>query len=310
VSEAVLEVEALGKRYGRRAALREVSFTARAGEIVGLLGPNGAGKTTVIRLLATLLEPSAGRFRVAGVASTRPAEIRRRIGVLPESAGYPATHTGAEFLRYHARLYGLPAPRAAEVADRLLAEVGLAGRAGSLVRTYSRGMRQRLGIARALVNDPAAVFLDEPTLGLDPAGHRGLLALLRDIAAVRRATVVLSTHTLPDVEEVCSAVVILDRGRVVSAGPVADVVAAVAAPGAARVRVPVDQLPAARRVLSGVAGLTVTEPGRDGAVAVAGTPVERALHALVTAGVPVLEWEQAPARLGDAFAAATSAGSL
>jgi ABC-2 type transport system ATP-binding protein len=309
----VLEVEELGKRYGSRAAVRAVSFAAGPGEIVGLLGPNGAGKTTLIRLLTTLLAPSSGRFRVAGVPSSRPVEIRRRVGALPESGGYPATQTGAEYLRYHAQLYGLTRRAAAEVADRLLAEVGLAARAGTPIRTYSRGMRQRLGIARALVNDPVVVFLDEPTLGLDPAGHRALLALLRGIAVRRRAAVVLSTHDLPDVEEVCSAVVILDRGRVVSAGPVADVVAAVAAPSGARVRVPAGAAVDARELLAGVPGVTVVAAAEQpGVLAVgsAGGAVDAALHALVTAGVPVLHWEVAQARLGDAFVAATSGGPL
>jgi ABC-2 type transport system ATP-binding protein len=174
-------------------------------------------------------------------------------------------------------------------------------------------MRQRLGIARALVNDPVVVFLDEPTLGLDPAGHRALLALLRGIAVRRRAAVVLSTHDLPDVEEVCSAVVILDRGRVVSAGPVADVVAAVATPSGARVRVPAGAAAAARELLAGVPGVTVVAAAdQPGVLAVdsAGGAVDAALHALVTAGVPVLHWEVAQARLGDAFVAATSGGPL
>jgi ABC-2 type transport system ATP-binding protein len=312
VPETVLDVEALGKRYGSRAAVRDLSFTAGPGEIVGLLGPNGAGKTTVIRLLTTVLAPSSGRFRVAGVPSTRPAEIRRRVGALPERGGYPATRTGAEYLRYHAQLYGLPHRRAAEVTDRLLAEVGLAERAGAPVRTYSRGMRQRLGIARALVNDPAVVFLDEPTLGLDPAGHRALLALLRGIADRRRATVLLSTHDLADVEELCSSVLILDRGRLVSVGRVADVVAAIAAPGGARLRVPAGAVVAARAVLAGLPGLTVTAPDQPEVLVVgpAGAPVDAALRALVAAGVPILRWEDARARLGDAFVAATSGGAL
>ena len=138
-----LEAHALTKAYRTVVALHELSFVAGAGEVIGLLGPNGAGKTTAIRVLTTILAPSAGRFAVAGVPHTRPAEIRRRIGVLPESAGYPDRQTGAEFLRYHARLYGHSAPSARATAAALLEEVGLAERGGSPIANYSRGMRQR-----------------------------------------------------------------------------------------------------------------------------------------------------------------------
>jgi len=195
---AAIEASRLTKRYGARTALDGISFTVEPGEVIGLLGPNGAGKTTTIRLLTTVLEPTGGTFSVTGIPGTRPTAIRQRIGVLPESAGYPARQTGAEFLRYHARLFGRTRHDASGLADRLLAEVGLADRAASRISTYSRGMRQRLGIARALVNDPAVVFLDEPTLGLDPAGQRQVLGIVRETAAERGATVVLSTHTLPE----------------------------------------------------------------------------------------------------------------
>jgi ABC-2 type transport system ATP-binding protein len=308
----MLELEALGKRYGRLDALRDVSFAAYEAEIVGLLGPNGAGKTTMIRLLTTMLAPTSGRFSVAGVPGNRPAEIRRRVGVLPESAGYPAGRTGADHLRFHARLYGSSRRRAAEVADTLLAEVGLADVADTLVSTYSRGMRQRLGIARALVNDPAVVFLDEPTLGLDPAGHARLLAMLRDIAERRRATVVLSTHALADVEEICERVVILDRGRVVAAGPVAEVVDRAVVPGGARVTVPAQAVPAALETLAGVDGLSVVaSPQRPGLLELTSTGAapDAGLHALVASGVPVLGWEVERARLGDAFRVMTAGTS-
>ena len=174
-----LEAHALTKAYRTLVALHELSFVAGAGEVIGLLGPNGAGKTTAIRVLTTILAPSGGRFAVAGIPHTRPAEIRRRIGVLPESAGYPDRQTGGEFLRYHARLYGQSAASARATASALLEQVGLAERGESPIASYSRGMRQRLGIARALLNDPAVVFLDEPTLGLDPAGQEQVLRVVR-----------------------------------------------------------------------------------------------------------------------------------
>ena len=143
-TEVTVEAMGLTKQFGGRTAVADVSFAARRGEVLGLLGRNGAGKTTTIRLLTTVLTPTSGDFRIAGLPSSRPRDIRRVVGVLPESAGFPARLTGFEYLRYFARLYGLSAADAARVAERLLAEVGLAGRAYSPISTYSRGMCQRL----------------------------------------------------------------------------------------------------------------------------------------------------------------------
>jgi ABC-2 type transport system ATP-binding protein len=218
-----LEAHALTKAYRALVAVEELSFTAEAGEVIGLLGPNGAGKTTAIRVLTTILAPTSGSFAVAGIPHTRPAEIRRRVGVLPESAGYPEQQTGIEFLRYHARLYGHSRASADATAAGLMRDVGLADRQSSAISTYSRGMRQRLGIARALVNDPAVVFLDEPTLGLDPAGQEQIMRVIEGMARERAATVVVSTHLLAEVEEVCSRVLILNRGRLVADGTVTEV---------------------------------------------------------------------------------------
>ena len=220
-----IEASGLCKRYGARTALDGLTFTADTGEVIGLLGPNGAGKTTAIRLLTTILEPTGGTFTVAGFPGDQPHRIRQRIGVLPESAGYPDRQSGAEYLRYAARLFGRSRPDARTAAERLLADVGLSERAGARIATYSRGMKQRLGIARALVNDPAVVFLDEPTSGLDPAGQGEILATISDVARQRGATVVLSTHTLTEVEQVCDNLLILDRGKLRAAGPIAEIVA-------------------------------------------------------------------------------------
>lgn len=313
MAEVTVEAEGLTKRFGPRGAVTDVSFTARRGEIVGLLGPNGAGKTTTIRLLTTVLTPTSGQFSVAGVPSTRPAEIRQRVGVLPESSGYPEHQTGAEYLRYHARLYGLARSDAVHATERLLTEVGLADRATSRIATYSRGMRQRLGIARAVVNDPVVVFLDEPTLGLDPAGQRQALALIRDIAQRRGATVVLSTHTLSEVEEVCTRVLILNQGKIVAAGSVSDVTQTAAAPRSGRLRVPSDQVGRAKQALSDVGGLRVEATEErpdilniwlsDGHV-----DMNAALQAVLRVGVQVLSFETQGARLGDAFLTITDGG--
>ena len=273
---AAVQAQGVEKRYGSLVAVADLTFEAEAGEILGVLGPNGAGKTTAIRVLTTILAPTRGTFAVAGIPHTRAAEIRRRIGVLPESAGYPEHQTGEEYLRYHARLYGRSRAGARAVAAVLLDEVGLADRSRSLISTYSRGMRQRLGIARALVNEPQVVFLDEPTLGLDPAGQRQMLAIVRRIAEERGATVLLSTHLLAEVEETCSRVLILNRARAVALGTVAEVAARAAAPRAARL-----SIPAADK--------------------------ERALRALAAADVTILGSELEGARLSDAFLAMTEA---
>jgi ABC-2 type transport system ATP-binding protein len=307
---AAVEARAVEKRYGSLVAVADLSFEADAGEILGVLGPNGAGKTTAIRVLTTILAPSNGTFAVAGVPHSRPTEIRRRIGVLPESAGYPERQTGEEYLRYHARLYGLSRDDARAVASSLLNDVGLGERSRSLISTYSRGMRQRLGIARALVNEPQVVFLDEPTLGLDPAGQRQILDTVRRIAGERGATVLLSTHLLAEVEETCSRVLILNRGRVAAQGTVVEVAARAAAPRSGRLRVPPAETEAALRALAALEGVEAAAGAQPGLITVRlkeGDSMNAALRAVVDAGIPLLSSELEGARLSDAFLAMTEA---
>jgi ABC-2 type transport system ATP-binding protein len=302
------------KEYGRIVAVDDLSLEVAQGEILGVLGPNGAGKTTAIRVLTTIVEPTRGEFAVAGIPHTRPREIRRRIGVLPESAGYPERQTAEEFLRYHARLFGHTSASARVAAARLLGDVGLGERASSLITSYSRGMRQRLGIARALVNEPEVVFLDEPTLGLDPAGQREVLALIRRLTSEHGATVLLSTHLLAEVEEVCSRVVILNRGRIAATGTVSEIARRAAAPRSARIRVSAERTDDAIRVLQQVpaVGRVEPSPGQPGTLtatlattAASNGLMNGGLAALAEAGVPVLAFELRGARLSDAFLAMT-----
>jgi ABC-2 type transport system ATP-binding protein len=311
---AAVEAHAVGRRYGSVVAVEDLSFAVEAGEILGVLGPNGAGKTTAIRVLTTILEPTRGTFEVAGIASSRPADIRRRIGVLPESSGYPERQTGEEYLCYHARLVGRSRADSRAIADELLSEFGLHERRRSLIAGYSRGMRQRLGIARALVNRPDVVFLDEPTLGLDPAGQQQMLATVRRIAGERGATVLLSTHLLAEVEETCSRVLILDRGRVVAEGTVAEITRRAAAPRTARLRVAPDHAERAAGLLRAVRGVHGVEMPQDQGGLLVITfertgemPVNEALVALAGPGLPILAFELEVARLSDAFLAMTEA---
>jgi ABC-2 type transport system ATP-binding protein len=314
-----VEARDLTKRYGDLVAVQDLTFTAESGEILGVLGPNGAGKTTAFRMLTTILEPTRGTFTVAGVPHTRPGEIRRRIGVLPESAGYPERQTGQEFLRYHARLHGHSRASANAIADELLADVRLSERGGSLISGYSRGMRQRLGIARALVNEPQVLFLDEPTLGLDPAGQRQILSTIRRVAEEHGATVLLSTHLLDEVEEICARVLILNRGRIVAQGTVSEVARQAGAPRSARLRVAADDVERAADTLARAAAveraevatgqlgwLTVTLAQSNGRAP--DELVHDALRTLIDAGIPLFSFELEGARLSDAFLAMTETG--
>ena len=315
----VLVAEDLRLFYGPRLALRGLSFSLRAGRILGFLGPNGAGKTTAIRILTTILEPSAGHFTIDGVKSDDPQGIRRRIGVLPESLGFHKNMTGQECLTYFGRLYGRGAADARAVAQTLLKDMGLEARGKSLIGSYSRGMRQRLGIARALVNDPAVLFLDEPTLGLDPRGQQELLELIALIAHDRKVAIVLCSHVLSDIEVVCDDVLIMNLGEVVARGTVAEVIGGAQGEtlqqNAVKIHVPPLAVAQARRVLEAVPGIrTVTATGGDGSwlrveLAQAGDTAmnNHLLAALTRADIPILSFEAERGRLQDVFLHLTEA---
>jgi ABC-2 type transport system ATP-binding protein len=223
-----IAVEELTRRFhARRAdqraevvALDHVTLTVGTGEVFGLLGPNGAGKTTLLRIVSTLLEPSGGRARVLGYDVVRdPEPVRRRIGVVlgGERSVYWRL-TARENLLYAAALHDLPRVLARERAAQLLAMIGLEERADDLVERYSTGMRQRLALARALMHNPALLILDEPTAGLDPQGSASMRTMLEALGRDRGRTIVLATHNLSEAERVCSAVAIIDRGRVLAGG--------------------------------------------------------------------------------------------
>jgi ABC-2 type transport system ATP-binding protein len=220
-----LVVEGLTKIYpGPVEAVRGISFRVRAGEIFGLLGPNGAGKTTTIGVLTTLVAPSGGSAAVGGHdVRADPLAVRRAIGVVFQDSVLDNDFTAAENLWLHARLWRVP--DAEQRIESLLAAVDLAERADHVVRTFSGGMRRRLEIARALLASPEVMFLDEPTLGLDPIARRDLWQVVRALRARHGVTIVLSTHYLEEAEGVCDRVAIMDRGLLVAEGEPAALVA-------------------------------------------------------------------------------------
>ncbi|HEY3921161.1 MAG TPA: ABC transporter ATP-binding protein [Gaiellaceae bacterium] len=205
----VLSVEHLSKRFGERLAVDDVSFSVTAGEVFGFLGPNGAGKTTTVRMLATLITPSAGSASVAGIPLTAEngLEIRQQIAVMPENPGLYLRLSVAENLEFFAGLYSLPDPQ--ERIRRALAAVNLAGRANDLCGTLSKGLRQRVGLARTLLSDPSIIFLDEPTSGLDPVASREVHQLI-DNLRTQGVTVFLTTHRLDEAQQLCDRVAILN----------------------------------------------------------------------------------------------------
>jgi ABC-2 type transport system ATP-binding protein len=299
--ESVIETKALTKRFGERAAVDGVDLHVPAGVAFGFLGPNGAGKTTMIRTLVGLTRPSSGEISLLGLP--QPAKRREalaRVGAIVEEPRFHGHLTGRENLK----IVAAARDRAAEGRiPESLQRVGLAQRADDRVKDYSLGMRQRLGIARCLIADPALLILDEPMNGLDPAGILEMRHLIRDFVDEGR-TVFLSSHLLDEVEKTCDQVAIIDQGRVVVQGAVADI----AATGDPTVLLAVDDAEAARRVLS-------SDP-RVAHVGVEGTELRVTLsdglgaaelnRALVTAGVAVSRLEPARASLEEKFLAVTS----
>ncbi len=217
----VIKTENLTKRYEQVTAVKGLDLEIYQGEVFGLLGPNGAGKTTTILMLMGLTEPTGGTARVAGHDSTRePLAVKRIIGYLPDTVGFYEELTGRENLRYTARLNKIPPAEAEERIGRLLERVGLARVADDRVATYSRGMIQRLGIADVLVKDPRVVILDEPTNGIDPEGIREVLDLIHGLSREDGRTVLISSHLLHQVQQICDRVGIFVKGKLVAAGPI------------------------------------------------------------------------------------------
>ncbi len=213
----MLEFAQVTKKFGDRVAVRDLSFRAESGEILGLLGPNGAGKTTTLRLLTSYFLPTQGRVQVFGYdTATHSLEVRKRIGYLPEEPPVYPEMTVKEYLGFVAGAKGVGARERKVEVERVMARAGLEEVAGRLIGNLSRGYRQRVGLAQALIGDPELLVLDEPTVGLDPTQIIEIRSLIKELAHNR--TVVLSSHILPEVQAICSRVIIMNRGQIVAQG--------------------------------------------------------------------------------------------
>ena len=217
-SEAAIQASGLVKRYKDLEAVRGIDLEVRHGEIFGFLGPNGAGKSTTISILCTLLVPTAGTAKVAGIDVVQdPARVRQRIGLVFQDPSLDDQLTGRENLEFHAWIYSVPASERRKRIDEMLALLQLTERAGSQVRTYSGGMKRRLEIARGMLHQPQILFLDEPTLGLDPQTRQSIWAYLKELRATKGITIFMTTHYM-DEAEYCDRIAIIDKGKIVALG--------------------------------------------------------------------------------------------
>jgi ABC-2 type transport system ATP-binding protein len=221
MGSSVIEFTDLTKKYGSFTAVDSLNLSISEGEIFGLLGPNGAGKSTTILMMLGLTEPNSGSVRVCGIDSTtNPVDVKKKAGYLPEDVGFYDDYTGFENLMYSARLNGIPEREAREKVNYILDRVGLSEQSTKKAGKYSRGMRQRLGLADVLIKSPEVIILDEPTLGIDPKGVNEFLDLIVRLSREEKNTVLLSSHHLHQVQKICDRVGLFVRGKLIAVGDI------------------------------------------------------------------------------------------
>jgi ABC-2 type transport system ATP-binding protein len=219
--QIVIEAEGLTKKYGHQVAVNDLNIQIREGEVFGFLGPNGAGKTTTLLMFLGLTEPTSGKVKVIGFDPTRdPFHVKEKVGYLPENVGFYDDMDARQNLQYIARLNRIPDKVSAGRIDESLKVVDLLEEVGKKVGTYSKGMRQRLGIAEVLIKEPKLIFLDEPTIGLDPDGTNRMLDLIHSLSREKNITIFLSSHLLDQVQRICDRVGIMIKGDLVAMGPI------------------------------------------------------------------------------------------
>jgi len=219
--QIIIEAEGLTKKYGTQIAVNSLALQIREGEVFGFLGPNGAGKTTTLLMFLGLTEPTSGKVRIVGFDPTRePLRVKEKVGYLPENVGFYDDMDAGQNLRFIARLNRIPDGVSDKRIDELLEQVGLFEEGKKKVGTYSKGMRQRLGIAEVLIKEPKLIFLDEPTIGLDPDGTNRMLDLIHSLSRERNITIFLSSHLLDQVQRICDRIGIMIKGNLVAIGPI------------------------------------------------------------------------------------------
>ena len=300
----MIQAESLSRSYGERWAIRDVSFHARDGEILGFLGPNGAGKTTTMRVLTGFLAPSAGRASIAGFdVVEKPLEAKRHLGYLPEVVPLYDDFTTREYLSFVARLKRVERRRIPDAVDRAMGLCGVDDVADRLVRNLSRGYRQRVGLAHAIVHDPAVLILDEPTSAMDP---RQIVEIRKVIKSLRGShTVILSTHILPEATAVCDRVIIINEGAIVAVDTYEQLAARLRNSDKTLVRTARPGVDLAKR-LGAIAGVRVVTPGQASGEflveSALGTDVrEHVARAVVDAGAGLLELRPLAMTLEDVF---------
>ncbi len=308
----IVRTEGLVKRYDGTLAVAGIDLAVEAGEIFGLVGPNGAGKTTTLRILATLLLPSAGTAEIAGHSVTRnPDQVRRVLGFMPDVFGVYDDMKVWEYLDFFARCYGIDAPSRRRMIGDLLDLVDLADKRDSYVQTLSRGMQQRLCLAHALVHDPQVLLLDEPASGLDPRARVELRELLRELRALGK-TILISSHILPELEELCTSVAIVDQGQVLAQGRVADIERRLRFGAVLRVRLLLEgaELEAARDRFALDADVATAVILEDGTIEIGfrgdDAASARLLAASVAGGMPIVSFARAASDLEELFLQVTA----
>ncbi|PRX39690.1 ABC-2 type transport system ATP-binding protein [Planifilum fimeticola] len=306
----MIRTENLSKRFGDVVAVKDLNLEVRKGTAYGFIGPNGAGKSTTMAMLATLLEPSEGRAWIGGWEVTEhPDEVRRLIGYMPDFFGVYDRLTAEEYLAFFAAGYGIDPSRREGIISRLLELVNLADKRDAYVDDLSRGMKQRLGLARCLVHDPELLILDEPASGLDPRARIELRSVLRELKSMGK-TIFISSHILPELADFCDAIGVMERGKLVAAGDVREITGRIKGGRTVEIHLLEDAERAAKR-LEGEQGVTsLRVDGRKLTVGLEGDERRQAelLSLLIAEGIPVYRFEEISTDIEDVFLKITGTG--